>query len=169
MQAKVDEFPAIFLEWVPGMTLSQWITSFHKNLQISSSSDNLKHSSIISERDMKTILQLARYITKALADIHGAGATHNNFSPDNIIVDSINVHINMVVKIIGLGSASLQTDLGETSSKTQRDLLSLGQILFKMFAGRSPFQYNELFSEEEALESAKLLTLNQLIYMLTTK
>jgi len=53
---------------------------------------------------MKIILQLSCDISNALAEIHCAGATHNNFTPDNVIIGDAGDGENMRVKVIGLSN-----------------------------------------------------------------
>eukprot|EP00957_Ditylum_brightwellii_P076622 5824001-Ditylum_brightwellii.AAC.1 len=76
----------------------------------------------------------------ALAKIHSAGVTHNNLTPSKIIVDRVDDSDSILVKVIGLGSASLLPDNSQTFSSIRRDLLSLGSVLFEMFSGRCPYK-----------------------------
>eukprot|EP00957_Ditylum_brightwellii_P097618 7433986-Ditylum_brightwellii.AAC.1 len=123
--SEFDGFPAIYLEWAAGITLSEWINLLHKELRLSPLHDN-SHYTIMRECDMRILLTLACTISKALAGIHCAGATHNNLTPSNIVVEDIDGSSNKSVKLIGLGSASFLTDSLKTNSKIHEDLLSLG-------------------------------------------
>eukprot|EP00957_Ditylum_brightwellii_P094090 7163531-Ditylum_brightwellii.AAC.1 len=124
--SEFDGLPAIYLEWVNGITLSKWIHSFHRKGASSPSAGNSNDRfPSIFEHEMSVILQLACDISRALSEIHCAGSIHNNFTPNNIIIDDIDGSDNYAVKVIGLGSASLLTDDSETFLKIQRDILSL--------------------------------------------
>eukprot|EP00957_Ditylum_brightwellii_P047263 3589954-Ditylum_brightwellii.AAC.1 len=134
----MDRTPSILLEWVAGVTLTEWIKSFH-NTEINSPQSLNRHSTQLSESSLKIITQLAREISKALGNLHDALVTHNNLKPEHIVVHKKLEKDIISVKIIGLGSASLLTDRSEIHLKSRKDLLSLGSIFFEMFTGRCPF------------------------------
>ena len=115
--------------------MAEWIKSIHST-DISSPWRIDGHSTLICERKLESITQLALNISKALSEIHDAGVTHNNLGPENIIVDETGEKDTVLVKIIGLGSASLMTDLNKMHLKARVNILSLGSILFEIFTGR---------------------------------
>jgi len=156
--SEFDGSPAIFFEWAAGRTLSEWIRLLHKKKRLSPG--------------IKIILKLACNISMALAEIHNAGVTHNNITPSKIIVDEVGDSDDILVKVIGLGSASLLTNGSEACSNIQRDLLSLGSVLFEMFTGRCPYKKdhgNGLLPVKKENQSKTFLSQNQLISMLTAR
>ena len=122
LRTELGKSPAIFLEWVTGVTLAEWIKSIHST-DISSPQPIDGHSTLICERKLESITQLALNISKALSEIHDAGVTHNNLGPKNIIVDETGENDTVSVKIIGLGSASLMTELNKMHMKARVDIL----------------------------------------------
>eukprot|EP00957_Ditylum_brightwellii_P146418 11148486-Ditylum_brightwellii.AAC.1 len=155
---------SIFLEWAAGETLTEWIKSIHGTECIN------RRPTLICESNLKSISQLALNISNALSEIHDACVTHNNLSPQHIIVDINGEKDIMSVKIIGLGSASLLPDSCKISSKSRKDIISLGSILFEMLTGSSPFitESDDSFFEGES-DSMTFKSRNQLITILTAK
>eukprot|EP00957_Ditylum_brightwellii_P206415 15348327-Ditylum_brightwellii.AAC.1 len=168
---EIGGLSAISLEWAYGTSLSEWTKHFHETGgPLCLTGDNEPNG--INYHDKNIILQLAVEISNALAEIHNAGAIHNNLNPSHIIVETNKNGDNMTVKVIGLGSATLLTDLNGISSEIQKDLLSLGSILFEMFTGMCPLKEdfcNDTFSEGEENQSKMLLPQNQLISFLLTR
>eukprot|EP00957_Ditylum_brightwellii_P110189 8404891-Ditylum_brightwellii.AAC.1 len=123
--AEIGGLPAIYLEWVHGTTLSEWIKSFHESVRSPQVSGDSR-STIINNNDKNIILQLAYEVSNALAEIHSAGVAHNNLNPSHIIVNGQSYNGNMTVTVISLGSSILMADVSGISSDIHKDLLSLG-------------------------------------------
>eukprot|EP00957_Ditylum_brightwellii_P207982 15355391-Ditylum_brightwellii.AAC.1 len=169
----MDGVKAIVLDWANGITLEDWICLNRKKEHSSSLTINTStYCQSFCESDLKMILQLAWSISNALSDIHDAGVALNNLNPENIIIDDKDD--NVVVKIIGLGYASLLTDdkkkIEDFIPQTRKDIQHLGIILFKIFTGQSPlYRKSHLDSMDGGKSDMRLQSQNQLVYMLTSK
>mmetsp|Transcript_35948 Transcript_35948/g.54685 ORF Transcript_35948/g.54685 Transcript_35948/m.54685 type:complete len:179 (+) Transcript_35948:447-983(+) len=98
---------ALYLEWVPGMTLKEWIRFAHKrNEQMSDTCENTTSDNIMSNFDFENAVILAREITKAVREIHDLGVVHNNVTTENIIVNTSEDDGSLSIKVIDLGLAS---------------------------------------------------------------
>eukprot|EP00957_Ditylum_brightwellii_P114196 8706495-Ditylum_brightwellii.AAC.1 len=86
--------PSIFLEWVTGVTLTEWIKSVHK--------EEIDSDRPLDINSLMIITQLAWGISRSLCKIHDAGVTHNNLKPENIIVQTKGEKDIVSIKIIGL-------------------------------------------------------------------
>eukprot|EP00957_Ditylum_brightwellii_P184157 14027024-Ditylum_brightwellii.AAC.1 len=170
-QTKLHGVQAIILEWVNGIALSEWIRLFHEKRR-SPHLTSPCFSAFLSEQELRTMLQLAINILNALTSIHDADVIHNNLIPGNVIVESEGDNENILVKVIGLGRASILTSNSKNTSIKLRDLLSFGSILFEMFTGKSPFRIQsdrEESYEKKDIQNQTFFSKNELISLLTAR
>jgi len=88
--------------------------------------------------DLNVRLRAAMAICKTLWDFHNGGVAHNNLSPDNIVLDT--VEGSYVATLIDLSEAVIFNDITENReeierSKKQKDLKALGVVLKQLFQG----------------------------------
>jgi len=119
---------AIYLDWLDGNTLKEWIRSFH-SVRASSWTMN-------SDNDgRKKILSVVKNTTWSLLDIHDAGVVHNNIRADHIIIKTDE---KCSIKFISFGSASFLPRSDKNSNTDKRkDLISLGFIFYEIISGKS--------------------------------
>eukprot|EP00957_Ditylum_brightwellii_P037848 2862641-Ditylum_brightwellii.AAC.1 len=98
----------LYLEWVPGITLKEWIRFAHKkHNQTSEICRNATSDNIMSNFDFENAVILAKEITKAVGKIHDLGVVHNNVTTENIIVNTSEDDGSFSIKVIDLGLATI--------------------------------------------------------------
>uniref|UniRef100_A0A7S4VGD3 Protein kinase domain-containing protein n=1 Tax=Ditylum brightwellii TaxID=49249 RepID=A0A7S4VGD3_9STRA len=122
---------ATTLEWIDGITLKEWIRKFHstRSLPVAIKSDT---------DEMKSIIMVMRNIAWSMVDVHDAGISHNNITPEHII---INIDDSASIKFISFGSASFLAENNELSNAgARKDLAALGYIFYEIVSGKSPLR-----------------------------
>ena len=150
--------PALYLEWVDGLTLQEWMVQNDDPID-SPHGQRLgeyeyRQGHGPSKNDLILRLRIAQGLAGALANVHDAGVIHNDVFTDNIMVDilvggvSDGAKERVSVKIIDFGFATLLTEtdlsdydvgvgLGEDEGRTANDdIYALGTVLNELFLGK---------------------------------
>lgn len=137
-QGQKGQRPYLVMEYVDGITLSEWGAHFHP----------------ISDR---LLVHVLFQLVKAMAQLHDSGITHRDIKPQNIMMSS-----TFKAKIMDLGVVEIKTEEGITPADKflgtirnaspellqgsphdyRTDLYSLGTVLYFLLHGE------EVFSEE---------------------
>ena len=148
----IDESPYIVMEYVPGPSLSQYLSVLHKN--------NLRV-------EASNISKILTGVANALQYAYDNGVIHRDIKPGNIILTS---HIRRITPgetlpmdfvpiltdfgLVRFLNASRQTSAGQTAGTPaymspeqargettdgRTDIYSLGVVLYEMLAGKVPF------------------------------
>lgn len=138
-----DVLNAIYLEWVDGITLKDWIKSSHDRY----SED--RNDTTINEKDICLATAcLALKVIKAVSEIHSAGVVHNDISSENILLAhhkgdaQAEENGDFQVKVIDFDFATVVESTGIDNAEGlewESDLKSSGVVLYEMFAGEHPF------------------------------
>ena len=117
-------FPSIYLEWVDGITLKEWV---QKNNATCLRSKEI--SGDVDKNDLKFRICLLREIAASLGEIHDAGFRHNDLASDNILVNH-DKDGSCTVKLIDFGYASLAEgmEVDDCGEVVNDDLYSFGLI-----------------------------------------
>jgi len=142
----IDGLPSIFLEWMDGGDLREWIARTHKNLPQDEAG---------KKRLLERILDIAIQAARGLAYAHEKGVLHRDIKPANILLTA-----NGDVKIADFGiSASLHEDSGPggkgwigtwqyaspeqlagVPATKEMDIYSFAVVVLELFMGAIPWQ-----------------------------
>jgi len=120
---KLDAFngnPAVFFEWVDGITLSKW----------------LEQGPVF---DLNHRLRTAIAITRTLAEYHAVGVAHNRLSTSNIILDISDRHC--IATLIDLSKGVISHDGGLKDKRA--DLKDLGRVFCELFRENGSGDYED--------------------------
>ena len=130
---RVDTFqdhPALYFEWVQGVSIREWIESGSMSVPLSEVAD-------VQEADMLTRLQVAIAITKAVADFHEAGVVHGHVGLSDVILyaEASSWSATLIDYSVSIMVSSL-TELDHLTNfeaSKRIDLNNLGAILYAVF------------------------------------
>jgi serine/threonine protein kinase len=137
-----QDLPALFFEWVDGVTVDQWI-----------------RSEPAKDVTLSTRLQVSMSITKAVCDFHEAGIFHGNLELKNVVIDSNSGPENFHATLIDYSRSIILADCfysirdenerkAYVMSVRQKDLNDLGVILYSVLS-------NHITNPERNIASAE--------------
>lgn len=140
------QIPYIVQDFVPGMTLEEYIKNLYKEGSLSESAKNFRET---------TFVTMALRLCYALRDLHRSGVIHNDFHPGNVMINNTNKSCRVYVLDFGYAQFRASADQSRMA-KTEKafvsnmfpntvigDIYSLGMVLLFTMTGVYPANHFE--------------------------